>query len=256
MTLQNAQIRAALSRTRVISGWPEPAIIEFCAEAELKTYRDGERALSTGQKIDSIWIVAEGSFLMSRSWQNGRRFVYSFLSPGQMTGVLPVFDGQPAAFDATARGDATAIIVPGKAVRSVVQKFPEAAREIVVFLCRRARMDYEAIELHAMNSVRCRIAKALLWIARGQSQFRGGEADEDPKISQEELADIVCAARQSVNRELRRLMREGIIKQRYRALAILDRDRLLHVAGEDEALSSHAHQLVAARDPQFSRRTD
>ena len=239
---------------RVTSGWPEPAIAEFCAGAESKTYRDGERAVSAGDKIDSIWIVTEGSFLLSRSWHNGRRFVYSFLSPGQMTGVLPVFDGLPAAFDATARGDATAIVVPGTAVRSVTAHFPEAALEIVAFLCRRTRMDYEAIELHAMNSVRCRIAKAILWIARGQERTIGAEAD--PRISQEELADIVCAARQSVNRELRRLMREGIIKQRYRALAILDRDRLLRVAGEDEALSSFAHERLSANDPRFFRTTD
>lgn len=256
MTFEDTRIRAALSRTRVTSGWPESAIAEFCAEAELKTYKDGERALSAGQKIDSVWIVAEGTFLMSRSWRNGRRFVYSFLSPGQMTGVLPVFDGQPAAFDATARGDATAIVVPGRAVRSVAQRYPEAAFEIIAFLSRRTRMDYEAIELHAMNSVRCRIAKALLWIARGQSKPPGGTADEEPKISQEELADIVCAARQSVNRELRRLMREGIIKQRYRALAILDHDRLLRVAGEDEALSSHAHQRLVAGQPHLFRTTD
>jgi CRP/FNR family transcriptional regulator, cyclic AMP receptor protein len=128
--------------------------------------------------------------------------------------------------------------------------------QIIAFLCRRARTDYEAIELHAMNSVRCRIAKTILWIARGQQTVNGQEVVIDSRLSQEDLADVVCAARQSVNRELRRLMREGILKQRYRTLVILDRERLLHVAGEDEALSIIAHGKLDPLPPNLYPTTD
>ena len=155
--------------------------------------------------------------------------------------MLPAFDSEPAAFDAIARGGAAAIVVPGETMRAIAKQHSEVAMQVIAFLCRRTRTDYEAIELHAMNSVRCRIAKTILWIARGQSTGNGQEVVIDSRISQEDLADIVCAARQSVNRELRRLMREGVLKQRYRTLVILDREGLLRVAGEDEALSSIAH---------------
>jgi CRP-like cAMP-binding protein len=242
MKSQSAQVRAALEKTRVTAGWPEVAIQELCSNAELKLYGDGERAVSAGEKIDAVWFVTDGAFLLSRTWKNGRRFLYTFLRPGQATGVLPVFDNEPAAFDAIARGGAAAIMVPGETMRSIAKQHPEVAMQVIAFLCRRTRTDYEAIELHAMNSVRCRIAKTILWIARGQAMTTNGqEVVIDSRISQEDLADIVCAARQSVNRELRRLMREGVLKQRYRTLVILDREGLLRVAGEDEALSSIAH---------------
>lgn len=244
MNAQGAQIRATLERTRVTSGWPEDAIEELCANAEIRLYADGERALAAGEQVDQVWFVTDGSFLLSKTWKNGRRFLYSFLRPGQATGVLPVFDGEPAAFDVTARGDAAAVVVPGNIMRSIAHRHPDAAMQIIAFLCRRARTDYEAIELHAMNSVRCRIAKTILWIARGQPMTNGQEVIIDSRLSQEDLADVVCAARQSVNRELRRLMREGILKQRYRTLVVLDRERLMQVAGEDEALSPVAHSKL------------
>lgn len=243
--MKDAQIRAALERTRLTANWPAAAVDEICANAEIKVYKDGERACSAGDAIDAIWIITDGCFLLSKTWQNGRRFLYSFSRPGQTSGILPVFDGMPAPFDVTARDHAAAIVISGAAVRSVATNHPEVALEVIALLCRRSRTDLEAIELHAMNSVRCRIAKTILWIARGRSAIESDEIVVDSKVSQEDLADTVCAARQSVNRELRRLMQEGILKQRYRTLVILDRDRLIKVAAEDEALSSTAESRIA-----------
>lgn len=254
---QSAQIRAALERTRVVSGWPQAAVDEICAEAEIKTYSDGERLHVAGEAIDAVWIVIEGSLLLSKSWQNGRRFLYSFLRPGQTAGVLPVFDGLPAAYDVVARGQATAIVIQGDAMRAAAEHYSEVGLQIISFLCRRTRVDYEAIELHAMNSVRCRIAKTILWIARGVNpEITSDEIILDPRISQEDLADAVCAARQSVNRELRRLMREGILKQRYRTLVILDHARLVRVAGEDEALSPVAQNRLMPMEEHLYPSTD
>lgn len=240
------EIRAALERTRVTASWPRAAAEELAAGAELRTYGDGERVVSAGDPADTVWMVTEGSFLLSKSWQNGRRFLYGYLRPGQVTGLLPVFDREPAAFDVTARGGGTLISVPGALLRAIARNYPDVALEIIAYLCRRTRLDYEAVELHAMNSVRCRIAKAILWIARGQTSPDGREIVVDTKISQEDLADIVCAARQSVNRELRRLIRDGILKQRYRTLVIVDRERLIQAAAEDEALSPVAFNRLNA----------
>ena len=226
------------------SGWPEEAVDEICADAEIKIYEDGERLCSAGDAIDSTWIIIEGCFLLARTWQNGRRFLYSFSGPGQSTGILPVFDGLPAPFDVVARGRASAVVIAGRALRSVAARHPQVALSVIELLCRRTRTDFEAIELHAMNSVRCRIAKSILWIARGQSPIESDEIVIDSKISQEDLADVVCAARQSVNRELRRLMREGILKQRYRTLVITNREALIRVAAEDEALSPVAQSRL------------
>jgi CRP-like cAMP-binding protein len=253
---KDAQIRAALERTRVISGWPEDAIGEICANAEIKFYEDGERPCSAGDMIDVVWIITEGCFLLARSWQNGRRFIYSFSRPGQTAGMLAVFDGLPAPFDVVARGRVAAIVIPGSALRSVAARHPQVALGLIELLCRRTRMDFEAIELHAMNSVRCRIAKTILWIARGQSSMDADEIVVDSKISQEDLADVVCAARQSVNRELRRLMREGVLKQRYRTLVITDREALIRVAAEDEVLSPVAQSRLLSEPPHFYPTTE
>jgi len=256
MSEQFAKIRSALERTRATSCWPKQAVDELCVGAEIRTYRDGERAMSAGDFVDAVWIVTDGAFLLSKLWKSGRRLVYSYLQPGQLTGVLPVFDGQPAAFDVTARGSATALIVQGSAIREIARAYPDVAFEIIGYLCRRTRVDYEALELYSMNSVRCRVAKVILWIARGQPRSADAEIVVDSKVSQEDLADIVSAARQSVTRELQRLIRDGILKQRYRTIVISDWDRLVRVAGEEEELSPVAHARLAPVSNHFFETTD
>jgi CRP/FNR family transcriptional regulator, cyclic AMP receptor protein len=256
MTNQLALTRAALERTRVTSTWPEAAVEKLCADAELRVCHDEERVIAAGDEIDAMWIVSEGTFLLSRAWRSGRRFLYSYIEAGQTTGILPVFDGAPAAFDVTARGDGTMLVISGRALRDVAKSFPEVALEIIAYLCRRTRVDYEAIEMHAMNSVRCRIAKTILWLTRGQTGSSGSEIVIDSKITQEDLADMVSAARQSVNRELRGLMKEGILKQRYRSLVVLNRERLIRAASEDEVLSPVAFGRLSTPATELYPTTD
>jgi CRP-like cAMP-binding protein len=148
-----------------------------------------------------------------------------------------VFDGQPCAFDFVARGKTTVFAVPGTTIREIVATNGTAAMAIISYLARRSRIDYAGLEMHALNSLRCRIAKAIIWMTQGHEE--GASSPETgilTRISQEELADIVGATRQSVNLELQRLMRDNILKRQDRGLAVLNVARLREVAQEDESV--------------------
>jgi CRP/FNR family transcriptional regulator, cyclic AMP receptor protein len=241
MTAQSLQIRTALEREWKISRWPEAAIEKLCRHIEIKTCRDGEQILAAGDAMDAMWVVMDGALLLSKTVGNGRRFLYGLLKPGDATGIKPVFDGLPAAFDVVARGDMTLLAIPGQALRTVARSYTSVALDIISYLCRRSRDDYEALEIHTMNSVRRRIAKCILWIAPDSVERLEREIVVDSKFTQEDIADMVCAARQSVNKEIRQLIKQGILRQRYRALVILDRERLASVAADDEMLARGLH---------------
>jgi CRP/FNR family cyclic AMP-dependent transcriptional regulator len=234
---QEHEIRAVLERMRLISGWPEQAIRNLSTAVKVRSFVDGEKAAQADGDLDTIWIVVEGAFLLSRTWRNGRRFIYGQLMPGQIAGIVPVFDGQPCAYDFIARGKTIAFAVPGSVFREIAISNAAAALSIIAYLSRRARIDYAGLEMHALNSLRCRIAKAILWMTQGHDEgTMTHETGLPTRISQEELADIVGATRQSVNLELQRLMRDGILKRQDRGLAVLNIGRLREVAAEDEGI--------------------
>jgi CRP-like cAMP-binding protein len=234
---QEREIRAVLERMRMLSGWPEPLIRSLCGAIKVRSFADGEKAAQADSEIDTMWIVVEGAFLLSRTWRNGRRFIYGQLMPGQVAGIVPVFDGQPCAFDFIARGKTVVFAIPGNTIREIVASSGAVAMAIISYLARRSRIDYAGLEMHALNSLRCRIAKAIIWMTQGHEEGTASpEAGILTRISQEELADIVGATRQSVNLELQRLMRDNILKRQDRGLAVLNIGRLREVAQEDEAI--------------------
>jgi CRP-like cAMP-binding protein len=243
---QEHEIRAVLERMRLISGWSEQAIRTLCNTLKVRNFVDGEKAAQADSELDTVWIVVEGAFLLSRTWRNGRRFIYGQLMPGQIAGIVPVFDGGTCAYDFVARGKTVAFAVSGSAMREIASSNGIAALSIISYLCRRSRIDYAGLEMHALNSLRCRIAKAILWMTQGHDEGTTmPEAGLPTRISQEELADIVGATRQSVNLELQRLMRDNILKRQDRGLAVLNIGRLREVAQEDEAVSPGERRSAA-----------
>lgn len=243
---QEHEIRAVLERMRLVSGWPEQAIRSLCNAVKVRSFVDGEKAAQADSQLDTVWIVVEGAFLLSRTWRNGRRFIYGQLMPGQIAGIVPVFDGALCAYDFIARGKTIAFAVPGSTMRDLANSYGTAALAIISYLCRRTRIDYAGLEMHALNSLRCRIAKAILWMTRGHDEGMASQEMVMPaRISQEELADIVGATRQSVNLELQRLMRDNILKRQDRGLVVLNINRLREVATEDEALGPGERRSAA-----------
>lgn len=250
------EIREALERTRVMSNWPAGAVDELCAHIEVRKYHDGDRVIRIGDFVDAVWIVIDGVLLLTRTWRDGRRFFYGHLMSGQLTGMNPVFDGHPAPFDVVARGEATALTAPGAIVRKIAQEHPSVAMEILAYLCRRTRTDYDALELKTMNSIRCQLAKFILWLSRGQPPNADGHLTLDVKISQEDFSDFIGVTRQSINREIRQLVKDGILKQEYRMLVILDQEGLMKVAGEEEELSPLVKTRIRPDRQRFYGATD
>jgi CRP-like cAMP-binding protein len=234
MVQQSVQIRTALERTWMIAKWPEAAVETLCRNIDVKFFHDGERAVCQDDALDAVLIAVDGVFLLSRNSNVGRRFLYGLLKPGELTGMMASLDGLPAAFDVVARGAANLLVIQGDSIRQAASSHPLIALELIAYLCRRSRIDYETLEIHSINSVRRRIAKCILWIARGQTETEEKEIVIDSRFSQEDIADMICAARQSVNKQIRQMISQGILRQRYRSLVILDRDRLARIAAADD----------------------
>jgi CRP/FNR family transcriptional regulator, cyclic AMP receptor protein len=237
-----ATIRATLERTRLFASWPPETLARLTAGSELRHYKHDEMPCRQGDDTGAgIWVVATGRLYCSRSWPNGRHILFDLLPPGQMTGFLGVFDGEPMAFDYTADGDTSVVYIPRPLFLDVV--LPDAAlmRQVVLMLCRRSRIDYEHIQLKTIDSPRVQIAKAILYHARGS-----GEAGQDPNvnISQEIVASLLGLTRQTVNRELAPMIRDGILARGYVHLEVKDVERLMEIAGSEEPLSEAAKIIL------------
>jgi CRP-like cAMP-binding protein len=221
-----ADIRSVLSKVRFFSDWSVAQLDRLAAASHVRHLADGEMVLQAGVAADHLVAIARGSLLSQRTLKNGKTVLIGYLLEGQVTGHLAVLDGDPPALDAVANGQTDVIIVPGAAFRDIVSNDLVRLMSIVQSLCRRTRLDYEGIILRAGNSITCQIAKLFSYLARGTQEGDGGLHDLDVGVTQDQIAAQLGCTRQTVNRVIAQMIRDGILMRAYGRIRIRDMPRL------------------------------
>lgn len=252
-------IRSVLVRTRLFADGGRDAIESLCGVGVIQHFSDGEIVAACRDeksKNDGLWIVASGCLETSRIWANGKRVVFGYQMAGQLVGIVPALDGLPLSLDVVARGDTDAVFLPRSAFLEVVRRHPSLSLGMLALMARRARLDYERIEMLSLNSMRGIIAKMLLFLSRRDLLTGDGKVAVPFKISQEDIAGLLGVTRQNVNKEMTWFIREGILARRYRGVSIADPERLIGVAGAEEPLSEAAQATLFAPPSDAYRTSD
>ena len=204
-------------------------------EARVIRVQDDVFVTREGEPVDDLLIVADGTLEGSRLGRDGRRHVIGILAAGQPLHLLPVVDRAPATHDIRTRGTATLVLVPRDAFLAAFDADAALARAVLRLLCERIRMLSAIIAEEALLPLPVRVARAL---ERLIGYFGLVEPDTPAdalrlRIGQEEFADLLGVTRQSANRELRQLERQGVVRLGRETVDVLDREVLLGIASRE-----------------------
>jgi len=245
---------AALRRTRLFADAPPEATERLVRVSTLNTYRDGERIVSHGDPGFGLMVIADGCVVTSRTNAEGKRLIFDLAQPGQVMGSFAAFDGQPSPLDNHARGDTRLVVMPYDAFVAAVRAFPDLAISLIAMHTRRNRVDFERM-MTALDPMRVRVAKVLLYLSRGPD-FAQGPIDLPVRMSQDDIAGILGVTRSSVNKELVSLAERGIITWHYSHVVVNDVTALASIAYDGAALSDDLARAIFARSHDLYRTTD
>ena len=221
-------IRDHLKRTHLFSGWPASLIDKLTEGAELRRYADGEIAIRRGEPSPHLAVVVSGSFVAQRPRPGDEVLIADYLMPGQSISYLAALDGFPPVFDARASGESEMLLIPRKALMAALALDPDRQFDIVLMLCRQLRREFENTYMRTANSVRCQLARVILYWARGQAG--GGKGARIPLgISQEAIAAMLGKSRPTINKEIGALIADGILARSYRQIQVLDMPALMKI---------------------------
>ena len=191
----------------------------------------GDVLFREGDRGDTLYVIAEGKIKIGRTSPDGRENLVAILGPGEMFGELSLFDPGPRTATATAVTDATVIGLGHHDLQPWLTGRPEVAAQLLGALAQRLRRTNEAMADLVFSDVPGRVAKALLDLA---TKF-GVEAEDGLRVThdltQEELAQLVGASRETVNKALADFAGRGFLRLEGRAVVILDVERLTRRAG-------------------------
>lgn len=239
-------IRSLVRRTQTFSPWPNAAIDKLLEDADLRRFSGGEHALRSGDASNNLAIVAHGTFVNHRLLNNGDALIVDYLMPGQFTSFLAVFDGLPATYDVVARDEAEMAFIPRKSLLAALALEPARWNDIVLMIARRTRLEYEGAYLR-MNSLRCQIAKMLLYWSRGETSANGKTLRVPVEISQEELGAILGRSTPTISKEMSAMMKAGLLARNYRQIQIVDLPALRHLVEREDPGNFQRLQHILGR---------
>jgi CRP/FNR family cyclic AMP-dependent transcriptional regulator len=199
---------------------PRALAQELAARATTRRYRRNEYICHAGEPATRLFVVHSGRLAIAVRARDGRESVAAVLGPGALFGELPFFDGEPRSSDARALTPVLLGEIAYDAVRAVIDDQPSLLWEVALILTRRLRATDEALADAMFLDVTGRTAKRLLQIAGLDDEFA-------LPVTQEELAAMVGASRERVNKAIATFVRLEWLavsaRSRYR---ILNREEL------------------------------
>lgn len=210
---------SALSTTELLSSLPEEALDRVAHRAtRVRLERNGV-LFNEGDEASAMYVVESGRIGIGKRSPDGRESLVALIEPGDVFGEMPLFDEEPRSASARALERSELLRLPYEAVRAELEAHPVALWGVAALIARRLRTADDAIADAMLLDVTGRTAKRLLELA--------GAADEFVlPITQEELAGLVGASRERVNKALAAFVRLGWLEQSERRYRILNRERL------------------------------
>jgi len=186
----------------------------------------GTILFAEGDGGDQLYVIAEGKLKLGTSSGDGRENLLSILGPGEMFGELSLFDPGPRTSTATAVTDAKLLSLGQEKLLPWLAENPKVSLQLLARLAQRLRRTNEAVGDLVFSDVPGRVAKALIDLGErfGKKTDEGLFVHHD--LTQEELAQLVGASRETVNKALADFAGRNWLKLDGRAVLITDFERL------------------------------
>nr|WP_272902096.1 Crp/Fnr family transcriptional regulator [Brevibacterium daeguense] len=199
------------------------ALVKFMKPRSL---RRGTVLFTEGDPGDELYIVSSGKLKIGRESPDGRENLLSVIGPGEIIGELTLFDPGARSTTVTAVSQTELLSLKHEDLMSWLRERPQAAMNLLKALAQRLRRTNDIVGDLVFSDVPGRVAKAILDLSTrfGKPAPDGMLVAHD--LTQEELAQLVGASRETVNKALADFAARGWIRLEARAVVILDIERL------------------------------
>ncbi len=197
----------------------------------VKVFSKDEIICSQGEHLKGLYVIKQGDVLLTRLSADGRETLLSVLGPGEFFGEGALISGFKANFNAYALCQTSLLIITSQRLQNLVAD-PRVSMKIMQVMVRRCDDAWMQIEAMGCTHVEDKVRAVLHWLARrfGVSTNHGIRID----LNQSQLAQMVGCARESLNRQLSSLKRNGLLairgRRRHEALYVLRLDELVNPA--------------------------
>lgn len=178
-----------------------------------------------GETSDRLYFVLEGWFKAEKVSAEGRQLTLRFIGSGEVINELSIFSKADNAVSVIAMEDAQVFYFLQRDVEYCLREFPSFSRAVIEQFAIRIQHLLDQIENLSLHTVEQRLARFLL------AQAEQNVWERQLWITQTEIAARLGTVLDVVNRNLQKLVKDGVIEIHRNHIIIIDRERLEMIAG-------------------------
>jgi len=183
----------------------EATLNRFAAIATVQNFQHGETIMLAGDTRRAMFFISRGQAKVFSDFKNSRNSILSLLAAGDFFGEIQLFsENAKSYFSIKAEGECSVVIFKGKDFISEITNTPKLLIAFLRATTRKLAKTYMQIESLSMSTIRGRIRSCLMQFIE--------EAGGKNRPTQQQIAAMCGTTRETVNRELSYLVKNGYIK--------------------------------------------
>jgi CRP/FNR family transcriptional regulator, cyclic AMP receptor protein len=215
------EIRKLIDSHALFGGLSKADLMALIARAHIEHFRSGQQIFAKGSPGRSLMAILQGSVRISAT-SASREFVLATLQAGEVFGEIALLDGQNRTADAIALEACELLVLDRREFIPFLERRPDLCILLLKIFCHRLRHTDEQVEHAVFERIDTRLAKTLLHLARNVRQEVAQPGALTVRVSQQELADMIGATRESINKRLHIWQKAGLVHLATRSVVIAD----------------------------------
>jgi CRP-like cAMP-binding protein len=202
-----------LSQVGLFADLSSAELIGLAALMRPRPYARDEVIYLRGDPGTAFYVIANGKVKITLTSPDGKELILRRLGPGDFHGELALLDDEPRSADAIATEPSVLLVLQRDAFRQFLAEHPAVATKLLSTVSNYLRRNAELIQDATFLDVPARLARILLELAGGTDGALPPAGTVIPdRLKQSELASLVGATRESINKWLGAFERQGLIR--------------------------------------------
>ena len=189
-----------LRQVPLFAGLADEDIRELMSVAKRRTFRNGEVIFHREDPGQVLYVIKEGKVKISLVSPDGQEISLVVFGKGECFGELTILDGLPRSADTIAMEKVECYTLQRSDFHKAIMNNPKIAIQVMEVLSNRLRSTDQMVEDLIFLDVYGRVAKKLLELADVHGVKVENGIRIDVRLTQQELASMVGASRESVNK--------------------------------------------------------
>ena len=195
-----------------------------------RRYPGGQALFHMGDEGSSLHIIESGRVKVTIPSSSGEELILAIFGAGDLLGELSLFDGKPRSATVQALEDTETLCLHREDLLALMRNRFDVVEKILEVLARRIRDTGMLLAESHFLDITSRLAKKILDLGDTFGVREGGQVRIGVKITQKDLASMIGATRESINKQLKTLRDQDLIRIIGGTIEILNRERLAQKA--------------------------